>query len=288
MRNIDPSHIRTFLLVVEIKNVTKASRLLNISQAAASQQIMKLEEILGIALFERTKRGLYPTPAAMRIHAQAKMFISVNDEIFKIASPENYGGEVRIGCPDDVVGRFLPSIFQNYSALYPNVKISLVCMTSPELHDALDARKLDLIITTEDAPTTANATLLLTDRLVFVGAKDGRAFEQKPLPVSIGSSAYGLRNATINSLQDAGINWRAVSEVDHIEVISAFVESDIAIAPLLRSTVPPSFNILGAEHGLPALPDFKVLLYSNPESHGFETSALKHQIVEHFFGSYSN
>jgi len=88
MRNIDPKFIRTFLMIMETKNVTKASRLLNISQAAASQQIKRLESILNQTLFDRTKHGLYPTPAAIRMLAYAREFI---------AGARQYEGNVRLG-----------------------------------------------------------------------------------------------------------------------------------------------------------------------------------------------
>jgi DNA-binding transcriptional LysR family regulator len=288
MRNIDPTFIRMFLMVMETHNVTKASRLLNVSQAAASQQIKRLEEMLGQTLFERTKRGLFPTPAAFRIAVHAREFISINDRVCQIAGAQQFEGNVRIGCPDDVVGPFLPNIIRSFSAIYPNVWISLDCRTTPELHVEIDAGNLDLIITTEEEPASEGSTVLLEDRLVFFGAKGGRAHLKQPLPVSIGSTTYGLREATIRSLEEAKIAWRAVSEVNHIEVISALVRADIAIAPLLRSTVPPTFDVLDGKQGLPTLPRFKIVLYHSNFATDERVLALKEHIVTHFQSIRSN
>ena len=282
MRNIDPKFVRTFLMIMETKNVTKASRLLNISQAAASQQIKRLESILNQTLFDRTKQGLYPTPAAIRLLASAREFISLNDEIYQIAGAREYDGNVRLGCPDDLVGPFLPDILRSFAVKYPNVRVTLVCRTTPELHVELDAGKVDLIITTEETRQLDSGVVLIEDQLVLFGATGGRAYLKRPLPVSIGSSAYGLREATVRSLEHSNINWRAVSEVNHIEVISALVSADLAVAPLLLSTVPSSFEVLGIQQGLPILPRFSIILYVGSSNLKGEVMELKSHILNHF------
>jgi DNA-binding transcriptional LysR family regulator len=282
MRNIDPKFVRTFLMVMETKNVTKASRLLNISQAAASQQIKRLESILNQTLFDRTKQGLYPTPAAIRMLAYAREFISLNDEIYQIAGAREYEGNVRLGCPDDLVAPFLPDILRSFAVKYPNVRITLICRTTPQLHVELNAGKVDLIITTEESTQIGSGIVLLNDRLVLFGAFGGRAYLRRPLPVSIGSTAYGLRQATVRSLEQSNISWRAVSEVNHIEAISALVSADLAVAPLLLSTVSSSFEVLDIQHGLPILPRFSVLLYAGSSNLNGEVMELKSHILNHF------
>lgn len=282
MRNIDPKFVRTFLMVMETKNVTKASRFLNISQAAASQQIKRLESILNQTLFDRTKQGLYPTPAAIRMLAYAREFISLNDEIYQIAGAREYEGNVRLGCPDDLVAPFLPDILRSFAVKYPNVRVTLICRTTPQLHVELNAGKVDLIITTEESTQIGSGIVLLNDRLVLFGAFGGRAYLRRPLPVSIGSTAYGLRQATVRSLEQSNISWRAVSEVNHIEAISALVSADLAVAPLLLSTVSSSFEVLGIQHGLPILPRFSVLLYAGSSNLNGEVMELKSHILNHF------
>ncbi len=282
MRDIDPTTVRTFLMVMETKNVTKASRLLNTSQAAASQQIKRLEGILNQTLFDRTKQGLHPTPAAIRMLAYAREFISLNDEMYRIAGEREYDGNVRLGCPDDLVGPFLPNILRSFAVNYPNVRVTLACRTTPELHFDLDAGKLDLIITTEEDKQIDSGTVLLDDRLVLFGSSGGRAYLKRPLPVSIGSTSYGLRQATVRSLEQSNISWRAVSEVNHIEAISALVSADLAVAPLLLSTVSSSFEVLGIQQGLPVLPRFSIILYAGSSNLSGEVVELKSHILKHF------
>src|SRR5262244_4252632 len=98
-------------------------------------------------------------------------------------------------------------------------------------------REVDLTLTTEsDRPLSGEA--LLTDPLVWVGARDGRAHKRDPLPVSIGDKDCAFRPVVIKALNHAGRDWRPVCEVSNMEALCATVEADLAVVPLLASTVP--------------------------------------------------
>jgi DNA-binding transcriptional LysR family regulator len=62
--NIDTALLRAFLAVAETGGMTSAARLLNLTQAAVSQQVKRLEDAFGRQLFERDRRGLRLTPRA--------------------------------------------------------------------------------------------------------------------------------------------------------------------------------------------------------------------------------
>jgi DNA-binding transcriptional LysR family regulator len=57
-RNIDTFLLRAFVAAAETGGMTTAARLVSLTQAAVSQQVKRLEEILGRQLFERDRRGL--------------------------------------------------------------------------------------------------------------------------------------------------------------------------------------------------------------------------------------
>ena len=57
-RNIDTPLLRTFVAVAETAGMTAAANVLNLTQAAVSQQIKRLEDIFGAPLFERERKGL--------------------------------------------------------------------------------------------------------------------------------------------------------------------------------------------------------------------------------------
>ena len=58
MRNLDMTTLRSFLAVAEQGGVTRAAAALNLTQSAVSMQLKRLEELLGIDLFDRSNRRI--------------------------------------------------------------------------------------------------------------------------------------------------------------------------------------------------------------------------------------
>ena len=123
---------------------------------------------------------------------------------------------------------------------------------------------VDLALTTETECGRHGETLR-TDRLVWVGVPGGDAHLKDPLPVSLGAPTCVFRPVAIEALGKARRDWRAVCEVSRLEPVHAAIEAGLAVAPLLRSSVPERFEILGGrEARLPALPEFQINLYAPP------------------------
>ena len=259
-RNLDVALLRAFLTVVEAGGVTHAAAALGVSQAAVSQQIKRLEEALESRLFERKGRRLMLAPSGERLLAQARRLVAQNDELLAAMRTPSFEGEVRLGVPYDIIASVVPPILRRFAKAQPRVRVSLVCEDSPVVRAALRAGGVDLALTTETECGRHGETLR-TDRLVWVGAAGGDAHLKDPLPVSLGASTCVFRPVAIEALGKARRDWRPVCEVSRLEPVYAVLEAGVAVAPLLRSSVPERFEILGREAGLPPLPEFRINLY---------------------------
>jgi DNA-binding transcriptional LysR family regulator len=259
-RNIDTSLLRAFVAAAETGGMTSAARLVNLTQAAVSQQVKRLEETFGRQLFERDRRGLRLTPSGERLLVRARRLLALNDEVWALMTAPDFKGEVRLGVPHDIVGPYMPPVLKSFDQAWPGVRVSLDCRTSVNLLRALERREVDLILTTERGCPSHGETLL-PDALVWVGAREGRAYQRDPLPVSIGGEDCAFRPCAIEALNHAGRDWRPVCEISNMLAECAAVEADLAVVPLLASTVPDTLKILGAGDGLPPLPMFQINLY---------------------------
>jgi DNA-binding transcriptional LysR family regulator len=94
----------------------------------------------------------------------------------------------------------------------------------------------------------------------------GDAHTREPLPVSLGAATCLFRPVAIEALGRARRYWRAVCEVSRMEPVYAAIEAGLAVAPLLRSSVPERFEILGPEAHLPSLPEFRINLSAPPRA----------------------
>lgn len=262
-RDLETGLLRAFVTVVDAGGVTAAASVLGLSQAAASQQIKRLEEMLDCTLFERQGRRLVLAPAGERLLAQARRLVAQNDELLAAMRTPPFEGEVRFGVPYDIIGSFVPPILRRFAKAQPRVRVSLVCEDSKVVRAALRSGGVDLALTTETECGRHGETLR-TDRLVWVGAAGGDAHLKDPLPVSLGAPTCTFRPVAVEALGRARRDWRAVCEVSRLEPVYAVLEADLAVAPLLRSSVPERFEILGREARLPTLPEFRINLYAPP------------------------
>jgi DNA-binding transcriptional LysR family regulator len=251
--------------VVETGSVTRAARLLNLSQGAISQQIKRLEDLAGKHLFVRSGRRMTLSAEGRDLLEPGTQLVSSNDHLWGSLRQPAFQGEVRFGAPYDIMGSYTPPILRRFSEAFPTTRVTLVCQDSLLLLADLKAGNIDLALTTELGCRKGGETLR-NDRLVWVGARGGNAHTREPLPVSLGAEACVFRPAAIAALRKARREWLVVCEVSNMEPVRATLEADLAIAPLLSHSVPDSLEILRTRR-LPKLPAFKINLYqaANPK-----------------------
>lgn len=261
-RDIDIALLRAFLAVVDTGSVTGAASVLNLTQAAVSQQLKRLEELFGTALFERHHRRLSLRPSGERLLAHAQRLIALNDEVWSTMSAPAYEGEVRLGVPHDIVGPYMPPVLKRFDKAWPRVRVSLKCTTTPQLHDTLRQGEADLILTTEQRCGTGGETLL-EDDLVWTGAPNGTAHLRDPLPLSLGDNTCEFRPSVLKAMRGSGRDWRPVCEVSSMEALFASIEADLAVGAFLRTTIPPYLREVESDR-LPGMPKFLINMYLPP------------------------
>lgn len=137
--------LKYFVSLAQEKNFTRAAELCHVSQPSLSQQIKKLEEELGHALFFRTKQSVSLSPFGEKILSRTRLILSAIDTIREEASGENdkLSGLVRIGAIPTIAPYFLPQVVNQCKVEYPNMRIELFEDTTDRLVDELIVGNLD-------------------------------------------------------------------------------------------------------------------------------------------------
>ncbi len=259
VRNLDIALLRAFVTVADHGSMTAASRALHLTQGAISQQVARLETLSG-PLFVREHRNLLLTADGERLLAQARRLLAAHDALLTDMTAGAMEGAVRIGAPQDLVGSCLAPILKGYAHAHPQVTLSLVCAASPELRKSLRQGEIDVALI--EAPVgPSRGECVAVDRLVWVGAKGGSAHLRTPLPVSMVDRTCAFRPTVLDALRACDRAWRTVFENGSIDATAATVRSDLAVTVWLASTVPADLDILPADCGLPALPNFAINLH---------------------------
>jgi DNA-binding transcriptional LysR family regulator len=255
---LDISLIRSFVAVAEQGSMTAAASRLHLTQGAISQHIRRLEEQFGASLFERGP-PLRLSQAGERLLGRARHLLAVNDELLRDMRPLPSGGQLRLGLPQDLVGRVFMPILKAFAQARPDVEVLMTCATSPTLFDAFAAGTLDLAVL-EEPQAQARGEMLRQEEVVWIGAPGGGAHLKRPLPLSMVDRTCAFRPMVMEALRGRGVEWRTMYENGNFETNVATVSADLAVSAALASLVPEGLQALGDEAALPPLPPFQISL----------------------------
>ena len=119
-----------------------------VSQPALSMQVQKLENTLGVKLFDRSRQPVMPTDIGRRIIAQARMTLREAgrvQEMVDLAQGE-MKGEYRLGVVRSIGPWALPPVVRQFCALHEDVMLTVREMTTEEIVDALKKDRIDAAI----------------------------------------------------------------------------------------------------------------------------------------------
>ena len=168
---IELRHLRYFLAVADTLHFTKAAKLLGIAQPPLSQQIKKLEKLLGHPLFLRSTRGVRLTPAGTMLATRARDTLNkMNDDLAQVRRlGRGEEGTLTVGFSGSVMFTNLPKAIQAYRKHYPKVELRLrEIVTAAQLTALLD-RTIDLAFMRDgDATEGIDIHTLLKERFIAV------------------------------------------------------------------------------------------------------------------------
>jgi len=142
------TQLQYVLAVAEHKNFTLAAEKCFVTQPTLSMQIQKIEEELGIQIFDRSKKPIQLTDIGQKIVAQAKNIVNEADRIQDIVDLQKgfIGGEFRLGIIPTIMPTLLPMFLNNFIKKYPKVKLIIEELNTAEIIIKLKNGHLDAAI----------------------------------------------------------------------------------------------------------------------------------------------
>lgn len=139
------NQLRSFVCVAREQNLTRAARILHISQSALSTQIRGLEDSLGIILFERQARGMTLTVNGKTLLAQARMILDAAENMRVTAGKLNAElcGAITVGLNTDPLYLRMRALDARMEKLYPEISIEFITSQTMATTSLLHERVLD-------------------------------------------------------------------------------------------------------------------------------------------------
>ncbi|ABB14549.1 MULTISPECIES: selenium metabolism-associated LysR family transcriptional regulator [Carboxydothermus] len=245
------NQLEAFCNIVEQGSISKAAKLMHLSQPALSTQIAALENQLQVKLMERTNRGIELTEAGETLLYYAKRICNLvknlNEEIERLKNLEEE--ELSIGAASTIGGYALPCSIYIFQEKYESARIKLTIMNTEKVIEALLDRQIDIGLVESNIESNEFISSHLTyDELVLV-VPNNNSYKNKEiltldelrtLPFIIREKGSGIRQTIEKALAEKGLNisdLNIVMEVNSIDAIKVAVESGKGVSLLPRFAV---------------------------------------------------
>ncbi|MEP3637267.1 MAG: LysR family transcriptional regulator [Paracoccaceae bacterium] len=255
-RHVDLTLLRTFVAVADLGQITKAAHRVNVSQSAVSQQINRLESMLGVNLLNRDSKQLRLSDAGEKLYQHAVTMLSLNDEVLRSMSQAAHYDGIRLGVPHDLVESLMPAVLKSYKQTCPNTVVEIFSESTFSLLNQLQRREIDMTLTTELVGTGRGA-VLFEDQLVWTGSSITDFDEDGTLVVALGDRTDCFRDVAVAALERSGLSWRQIRQPGGLGSVYALLAAGVAISPLLSKCIPSFLTPLSCS-SLPNLPNFEV------------------------------
>lgn len=117
-----------------------------VTQATLSTMVKKLEDELGVILFDRSKYPIVPTEAGKIVIQQAKVILRETQRLSEIISEtkDSLSGDLRIGIIPTLAPYILPLFLTSFLKKYPNIKLQISEITTAAIISQLESSDLDV------------------------------------------------------------------------------------------------------------------------------------------------
>ncbi|MDD9878562.1 MAG: LysR family transcriptional regulator [Magnetovibrio sp.] len=245
----DVRQLERFVAVAEERNFRRAAARLHVSQPPLSDSIRQLEREIGAPLLIRDRRRVELTKAGEVFLDRAELILAQLDEAVQLAQAvaEGLSGQIAVGFFPTATYELLPLILKRYRAKFPDVRVRLVELTTPEQPAALEQKRIDVGLFM--APTVGRAGIAhesIHREPLLVALPDGHALAGRKR-VDLGQLraepfifipprwGTGYQARVSKACLDAGFTPNIIEEVEHLHTMVGLVGAGMGVALIARS-----------------------------------------------------
>jgi len=233
---MDIRHLKGFLKIADTGSISRASQSLGIAQPSLSQQLLRLEDEVGIALFRRTARGVTLTEAGRIFQEHARFLLrrtelAVEDVRQLGAEPS---GEVILAVPYSISKLAGVALVEAFLRRAPQVQFRLVEAFTGQIRGWLEAGKVNLGVLHDLGPIAGlSAHRLATEELYLVGPPGRYGKLRAPpsvaiteldkLPMILPGPSHGLRQLIEQETTRLGLSMTVRLQIDAMAQIGALI-----------------------------------------------------------------
>jgi DNA-binding transcriptional LysR family regulator len=250
---LDPKHLAQLSIIVEAGSFQSAADRLGLTQPALSRNMRALEQRLGGRLFQRDGRRSVPNTLGRRLARNGLTIRLAEEQASTLADQSAQGsiGELRIGAPPIVAGRFISRALARFIHLNPNCSVELKTGLVHELRAMLERGQIDVVLGPQSLADPSDALrfeYLLDDRVGVLCRRHHALTKRNTLlPTDLENHSWLahsrgslLRQQTESAMLACGITQLHITvETDSIRSALEIVAGTDLLTTMPRATTAP-------------------------------------------------
>ncbi len=174
---MDLSDLKIFRAGAQEGGITRAAEKLNRVQSNITTRVRQLEQDLGVALFVREGKRIFPSPAGKLLLDYADRLLDLAQEARAAIQDAEPRGMLRLGAMESTAAIRLPGPLYEFHQRYPNVRLELRTSDTIGLSSGVLDGELDCALMCEPSPDNAFETVAIYEEELIIVAPP----EQKPI-----------------------------------------------------------------------------------------------------------
>lgn len=260
MNTLDLELLRSLVAIEELGSFAAAAVHLGKTQSAVTQQMQRLEDLIGHPLFDRQGRNKRLTPRGHKLLDYARHLLAINDEAMRSLQQGHLEGVLRIGAPHDVADTMLPPLLAQVARASPLLQLDIHVGRSPFLMESLKRGEIDMTVSNRN-DALLDGVILRTSPTVWLCSSSYVHDRSKPLPLILADGPSLFRRLAVDALDGAGIRWSPSYTSSSLIGIKAALRAGLGVTARGVELVGSDLRVLGENDGLPRLPDVAYHLF---------------------------
>jgi DNA-binding transcriptional LysR family regulator len=247
VRGVTIRQLQIFTVAADRLSFARTSEALHLTQAAVSLQVKQLEEMAGIALFERRGRRVALTEAGELMRGYARRVLdALKDADAAISALKGLtGGRIHVGVVS-TAKYFAPALIARFRALHPGVTVALSVNNRETIVRELERSDVDLaIMGTPPAQIETSATAFADNPLVVIAPPEHPLAKAKRIPLAdlaaepflVREVGSGTRSSMERFFAAHGFQPKVTGTMSSNETIKQAVMAGMGLAFISRHTI---------------------------------------------------
>jgi len=241
---MDLRSLRHFVALAETLHFRRAAERLHMAQPPLSASIRKLEDRLGVQLFERTRRGTRLTPVGQAALEEARRALFHAEQFGRVAKAAASGeaGELRVGFIGSATYALMPRVIPEFTARFPSVQLELRESPTTRILQLVENHELEVGLVRFPIAREGKVNLVPVEHDHFVAAVHAESrwarkrrlaladLAEEPFVLYDSREVQGLHAMVLLACQHAGFVPRVHQTAVQVQTVVSLVESRLGVA----------------------------------------------------------